>query len=205
MIPVYVINLHRDKDRLDRFIESCKCAKLQYVHRINAVDYKYNYPNTPEQCCARSHYLLWCKLLKDNVENAIICEDDCVFEDGFINNVNSILKTKIDFDIIYLHYRGPTLASDYNTLWKCGRYWNYCCTGTVCYLININAIKKLIQKQYMIPIDIYLHRTNLKIYVHTPTLVKHNDKGISHIEAYRGMKINREGDFEYMNEHASFI
>lgn len=200
MIPVYVINLKRSQDRLNQFIESCKSSKLQYFYKIDAIDYKYNYPNTPEQCCARSHYLLWCKLFRENVENAIICEDDCVFEDGFVNNVNNIMKTNVDFDIIYLQYRGPSLRSNHNTLWKCGGCeWNNYFTGMVCYLINRSAIKKLMQKQYMIPIDVYMHTIKMNIYVYTPTLARHSDKGMSYIEGYRGMIINKEGVSEKYN------
>jgi glycosyl transferase family 25 len=69
----------------------------------------YNYLSinefTPgELGCFLSHIIIWKKMINENITNALIFEDDCIFNINFSNKLESILKQELPlkFNILWL-------------------------------------------------------------------------------------------------------
>ena len=119
MIPVYVINLKHESDRMKNTLNECRKNGLTRVKRINAVYGKELKPreiekNSSFMCskfctfstigCAMSHKKAWETFLRSGNELGLIFEDDI-----YIDNINfkEELKKKLnnvpnDFDILFL-------------------------------------------------------------------------------------------------------
>lgn len=62
-----------------------------------------------EIAVALSHLSIWDKIIDENIQSALILEDDIYFENKFSSKLNSlwkeIIESKIEFDIIYLSFK----------------------------------------------------------------------------------------------------
>jgi GR25 family glycosyltransferase involved in LPS biosynthesis len=133
VLPIYVINLYRRSDRLEKFNNELNKYNLNY-ERFNAVDglhliiddnIKKLFPldiSTEEKKyeshrnrkgvlgCGLSHYKLWKKMLRDTKNDNdlwIIFEDDVRLEDDFnykFEEIYSNIKDKDDWSILFLGY-----------------------------------------------------------------------------------------------------
>ena len=106
-IPIFVISLVRAADRRARL----DAAGFQYTI-VDAVDGKnlsnYNYHlqdkahkflrgrkvSNNEIGCYLSHYNLWQKMVSENIEVALIFEDDAKWDDDFAKIINDIMALK---------------------------------------------------------------------------------------------------------------
>jgi glycosyl transferase family 25 len=119
-IKMYVINLKRRFDRLQKFYESVPFSK-EKIDVIYGFDGK-NYENESEEekiifnklskrlnpgekGCIISHIRIFKDIIKNNVPYAIIMEDDCIFCDDF-NNKFEILINEMPLDTKILYFGG---------------------------------------------------------------------------------------------------
>ncbi len=118
---VWVINLDRRKDRLDKFMKTNESVANR-VLRMPAFDGK-TLPLTPKLArlfaphdfkwkksvmgCALSHLAMWMKLVTDkpDIQSYLICEDDAVLDPKWKETWSSMMKEKAlpdDWDVVYL-------------------------------------------------------------------------------------------------------
>jgi len=121
---VYVINLDKDKERLQAFDAQMKKHKISYMRfpAINGTELGYEEGLTKtcnDFCtpgmkgCAMSHRAIWEDMLKNRYENVLIFEDDVtlsenfetVFRDGWD-------QLPTDYDIYFLGCHGTCENSD---------------------------------------------------------------------------------------------
>jgi glycosyl transferase family 25 len=87
-------------------------------NKIKNMSYNYNYFDyftKGEVGCFMSHLILWKKMIDEDIENAIIFEDDCVFNESFLPTMNKVLTEDIkkidDFLIIWI---GGKMVDNYS-------------------------------------------------------------------------------------------
>jgi GR25 family glycosyltransferase involved in LPS biosynthesis len=113
---VFVINLEKDKDRLQTFDEQMKKNHISY-DRFDAIlgskvlrderlsEYCNTFCTDAMKGCALSHRSIWEIMIEKGYENIIIFEDDIIvpetFDRDFSNVWNFLPK---DYDIVYLGY-----------------------------------------------------------------------------------------------------
>jgi GR25 family glycosyltransferase involved in LPS biosynthesis len=183
---IIIINLKRRKDKLDRMlsrITSLGLDKLFKIEVFEAVDGRNinqtwldnrgieiqpNYfdpfrgrgMTTGEIGCALSHYEVWKKIeTDDEIQSALILEDDAVFPDNFLDEIDYI-KTNVkpnDWELFYLSrkiirdekeevYYGNIVRPTFS-------YW------CLAYIVNKSGAEKLIKTDYLkklIPSDEYV-------------------------------------------------
>lgn len=195
---IFLINLKRRQDRLIFFknqynlklplniIEAVdgREINLQQLLEDNIIDdytidtikkpRKYHYELTHEGSigCYLSHYNIWNTLLTDENMNYLIFEDDSVFTNITLNEINYRLSLlPKDWDIYLLV--NPDYCYDKieftKNLYKVNRFFL-----TSAYIINTKGIKKIFNTHTIFPIkqqiDSYLSELaidfNLNIYIH---------------------------------------
>lgn len=122
-IPTFVINLKSREDRYLQIIKNLKEYSIFDINRIDAIngkslDYKNTniqfttlskYFSTPSMVgCFLSHKKAWQKIVDDNLDYALVLEDDCQFVNNFDQKVsdtlNELKQKKINWDLVYLGY-----------------------------------------------------------------------------------------------------
>src|SRR3990172_8149651 len=129
---IYVINLDKDKERLQKITENFKKYNLKF-NRFPAVYGKDLSKDeldneTTLLCrsilcnygvvgCALSHKTLWKKLVDDiNNDYYVILEDDATFDNNFVNILPKIEETLVKYDIDLLHlYCGGKVGCYFKT------------------------------------------------------------------------------------------
>ena len=130
--PIFVINLKKDTDRKDRIKNILRSRKLNF-NFIDAVDgnqltsneinsiYDKNMSlfrskrelKPSEIGCALSHLSIYKRMLKDDIEEAIILEDDIILNDNFERFSSSLNIFPRDWDLILLgHSDTPSGLTD---------------------------------------------------------------------------------------------
>lgn len=118
--------------------------------------------------CALSHYHIWLEIVKlvesDQLSskcNVMILEDDVIFNNNFVNNINNYFRQVSmhtpDYDMIYIHRKPLDVSNEYKisenlnkslkSYWTCG------------YILSYLGAKKLINSNYIdniIPVDEFL-------------------------------------------------
>jgi len=164
-IPIYYINLKKSVDRRLEIEKQLKIHSNTY-QRVGAVDgrrinkrideidnIKYNIPkkykyNKNEIGCLLSHIKTILQIEKDNIEYAMIIEDDMnfYFKNKWAETIETIIKnTPTDWNIIKLHHNNYNLLNKiYQNQYKYIKHiqvsqnWS---TGA--YLINKKGIREL--------------------------------------------------------------
>lgn len=133
-------------------------------NKISCCSYNHSFSNS-EYACALSHISIYEYMINNNIDKAIICEDD-VFPKNeqfskLISNIDAIYdKTK--FDILFINYLDKlvsfftkTIKFDNIFIKKigCGQLdWLFnrrrTCYLTSCYVLTCEGAKKLIDKAY---------------------------------------------------------
>ncbi len=179
LTKVYIINL---KDRIGKknyMLEQLKNLDNTFdVEFFEAVDgnkldetseYKFNVleswydPITNrsltkgEVGCALSHYTIWQKMVENNIENAIIFEDDIGIPIDFASTFNKLKsELPVDYDLFYLHRQQRTKnEKSYSENLNVANYSYWLCA----YMISNNCAKNLINTIYsnnLIPVDEYV-------------------------------------------------
>jgi GR25 family glycosyltransferase involved in LPS biosynthesis len=117
-IPVYIINLKQDTQRLSDTLRECREQKLINITRIDAVNGKelddseiqkvatFIGRNTATKSiigCAMSHIKTWETILENNNNIALIFEDDISLCNNFVDQLKSKLEAiPNDFDMLYI-------------------------------------------------------------------------------------------------------
>ena len=118
-------NTEKYNDIKDAFLNSINNNKT------NKNDYKYLYINNftqGELGCFVSHINIWKKIINEDIDQALIFEDDCIFNNNFNNRLSYILKNEM-----------PT---DYNILWLGGKMGDNYINNENIIISNNIAIKK---------------------------------------------------------------
>ena len=95
--------------------------------------------------CWQSHYIIWKKMVEENIDKLFIFEDDCSFVNDFkelYKNTLNLLKDK-EYDIIFLGYSGCSvdINNDFHlTPDGCPR-----CMHS--YILTQSGAKKLVEKE----------------------------------------------------------
>ena len=161
-INIFFINLDRSKDRYESIKKQINALDIKNCHRFAGVDgsiYKLTdienryFKNSDFDHniykgitgCALSHFNLWNLILDKQIKECIVLEDDIIFNNKFNNHLNSLLKIKEDYDLIFLYntienseknYKNNEIIPYKNLKW-------YGC-GATGYYINSNAAKYLV-------------------------------------------------------------
>lgn len=158
---IYVINLKKNQDRLEKFMENAKKANVK-VERFDAVygkELSKDHPDIlkyfvkdhgliPGQIgCALSHIKIWEDAIKNNYNNIIVFEDDAIIPEDFWDRFNQAYnELPKDWEMLLIGCCTCTGNTTNKTkLIKANSTGNWCTTG---YLININYCKKLIDRIY---------------------------------------------------------
>lgn len=185
---IFYINLAKRKDRNDHMISILKEQNLwDKSERIEAVygrDLTLNdikelvkenilkpkivseieqnqktYLSYPEIGCAVSHINIWKKMVKENIAEALILEDDATIANNFMANLNQQKKHyPKNYDIIFLGYNIQTFFrlrnSEYPNLKKTKNL-----NGTHGYLITYHGAKRLLEENFLPlekPFDVHI-------------------------------------------------
>ena len=111
---VYVINLEKEKERLNAFDTQMSKNRIKY-ERFNAIvgskvlnderltDYCNTFCTDGMKGCALSHRSIWEDVVKKGYQNVLICEDDAMISDSFDRDFqNSYYHIPKDYDVLYL-------------------------------------------------------------------------------------------------------
>jgi GR25 family glycosyltransferase involved in LPS biosynthesis len=104
-----------------------------------------------EIACILSHLKVWKEIVNQNLDNAIILEDDAVIQDDFLNNFNN-LNIPETADFVYLFVHPDTYQNNSCDMLQKG-YFTY---GSVGYWLNQQTAKDLINMfnhQINTPVD----------------------------------------------------
>ncbi len=100
--------------------------------------------------CYLSHYGIWKKMLDEEIEVALILEDDIVLLPDFNKKIKYYLKNAPkDWDIIPLGWKSIGDTKDIGSFVQLNQFFLL-----HCYLINIKAIKKMMP--YLFPIKLQI-------------------------------------------------
>lgn len=124
------------------------------------------------------HYEIWKDMSNNNIQNALILEDDALLSDNFVSLFNEYTKNiDKDYDIVWvgsccnLHTIGSSNLIKTNG--------SRCTHG---YLLNLKTVNKLIEnsKYNNYPVDFYfnyiINKFNLNNYWMEPDLISQNPK-----------------------------
>lgn len=109
-MKIFVINLDKDKDRLEYMSNSFKKYNFKNWERVDAV-YGKNLPDlekygkilNPSQIgCYKSHLKAYEKIIEQNLEYGVILEDDVTLTDWFPKLEEIIETVPKDFDVVWI-------------------------------------------------------------------------------------------------------
>ncbi|GKW17951.1 beta-1,4-galactosyltransferase [Pectobacterium carotovorum subsp. carotovorum] len=215
-MKTFVVNLEKDKNKKDQIQNECRKAKLDY-EIISAIDGRelndselsskvnpvsINYLSKGEIGCALSHQKIYKKILDDNIDYALILEDDVEISQDinqFLRDFLSV-KDKSKGDIFLLYPSGlKFLNRKINISHDCFFYEVYNSSCAHGYIISNKAAKKLIRinTPIILVADAWLwfyQISLLKVYALNKELVKAYDfdKRFSSIETERSLLLDRK-------------
>lgn len=156
--PVYIINLDKDVERMEKIHKECLKQNIEYK-KISAIYGKYlteqeikqntsmicnNICTLPSIGCGLSHIKTWNQIYEDGHEMAIILEDDSIFLKDIKQKFEKYRKQfPIDWELIYLGCNGACTKESYTTL-----EWLNLIAGT---LIGSSIFHKTISENIFIP------------------------------------------------------
>lgn len=172
---IYVINLKRNKDRLNVFMKRAKDAnvKVERFEAVNGKELPKNHPDivkyfiknhnlNPGQIgCALSHIKIWEDAIKNNYKNIIVFEDDAIIPVDFWNRFNKAYNNlPSDWKVSYLGLNWPHVKKINQNVSKVIYKKGTSNFGTHAMLINIDKISKLLAIKINVPIDIFIKNNN---------------------------------------------
>ena len=189
-IPIFLINLDRNKDRLEILSKRAKKLNLN-ITRFNAYDGSTINPNvlihkkllTPNHFlrkgqigCALSHYAVWQKI---NTDIALVLEDDVIIPDDFSQKLKNILQhLPQKWDLVFLggcNIKGKKINQLFIKPTHNYNRYNLCLHA---YLVNKKSIKRLNKHTIPLyrPIDSQLRDkfNKLNVYYVYPNIISQN-------------------------------
>jgi GR25 family glycosyltransferase involved in LPS biosynthesis len=177
---VFVINLDKDKERLQNFDSIMNNNQIKYnrfkavegskiLHDDRLTEYCNTFCTDGMKGCALSHKSIWDLMIKNNYKNVLVFEDDAVIDDNFDRNFQDVWNhLPKDFDIIYFGcVLGCSDDSVSNSIFK--KIMGYDneeinefvmttkgSAGTHCYMISLEGAKKFSDKPINFHIDIQI-------------------------------------------------
>ena len=152
-LPIFCVNLERSVERRKKMQKQFKKIKApaQFIKAFDGNDITQNlldrvgYKNQitkNELGCALSHLYLYEKIIAENIDMAIICEDDCKFNISYENIKKRLSLMPKDASICYLYTLVP-----YS---KVNKYFGlldirYDFFGTTCYIITKKCCENVLQ------------------------------------------------------------
>jgi GR25 family glycosyltransferase involved in LPS biosynthesis len=94
-----------------------------------------------------SHYLAWKHLVKSNLENLVVFEDDSLLKDNFVEKYNiAMINTPADFDVLSI-YVDPNQYGRFTEETKINKYiaTGYQDWSTLCYVVSRQGAEKLLK------------------------------------------------------------
>lgn len=176
---VYVINLDKDKERMNYMDKQCREHQINYVRfpAILGAKVEKDARLTPmceifctdgAKGCALSHHSIWEIMIKENLEKVLILEDDITFTKELESKLQIALRDVHQFDILYLcnaynpkdenmisHLAiqfGGIQPEDHTPLLKKTKGG----LGTAAYIIHRDFVRKIIDKPISQHIDYQL-------------------------------------------------
>jgi glycosyl transferase family 25 len=176
---VFLINLNINKDRLERAKSELsylgppysnferfeaiygKAKSDEEIFALTSISaYKtikegrslhYELPSKGAVGCALSHYTLWKRMVDENINNALIFEDDIICNTNTKEINEYIDNIPNDYGIAFLDHinNGGKPYTPINNYWLINNDTNIFVTSA--YVININGAKRLLSRAY--PID----------------------------------------------------
>ena len=139
-MKVLLINMDKDTERLERMKIRLKGIDFE---RVPGVEHDQGYIG-----CFMAHQKCWQKIVNENLESALILEDDVIFK-------REIFKTEIPTcDVYYLGY----IKAHY-------------IVGTHCYVVSLSGAKKLLDMKIDDHVDLAISRNSqLNIVLHHTSL-----------------------------------
>ncbi|XP_035039806.1 procollagen galactosyltransferase 2 [Hippoglossus stenolepis] len=182
---IYLINLRRRQDRRDRMLFSLNELEIDVKvvdavdgNALNSTDIKilgvdllpgYYDPfsgrtlTKGEVGCFLSHYFIWKEMVDEQMDKALVLEDDVRFQANFKRRVLRLLEelkqVELDWDIIYFGRKQVNPGSEkevenvHNLVYAGYSYW------TLSYAISLQGAQKLINAEplsKMLPVDEFL-------------------------------------------------
>ena len=200
-IPIFIINLKKDKAKKQHMQDLCNKQHLQ-VKFIEAVDGRklsqtqikkvYDKQQSikainreltkAEVGCALSHRKVYQKMLTENIQQAVILEDDIVFNQNFKQAMVLALKLPMDWQLLLLGYNAylnNPKRKEYLYKIQAILHWVISvplenAEGTYGYLINQTGVKILLTatEKLVMPIDSYTGDYRcIKVYTLSPKVV----------------------------------
>ena len=188
-MKIFIINLKRDSDKREKMKQKLDKLNINYEF-FDAIDgtntehggiytgwvdsYHNRYITKGEVGCSLSHYYIWENIINENIETAIILEDDVeVLDNNFIEKVENVDN---NYDLMYLSRKKITgeIEKPYNDdiVYAAPSYW--LCS----YTLSLSGAKKLKNNIFfnnIIPVDEYIP------YLYSNTYNKHLDNVYSEI------------------------
>jgi GR25 family glycosyltransferase involved in LPS biosynthesis len=198
----FLINLERRPDRLYNFNNKTPIKEYSLIYGFDGLNTenitdretieklaKFNNLRKGEIGCFMSHIHIFEKIVEENIDNALIMEDDCIFCDNFYQIFEKVYKYSFLYDILYLGGRFlPNYVMKSNNFIQCNDnivqhnykkdyiFNNNNLNGedldfrfdtdrtTSCYIISKSAAKKLLDvfnksELIVIPIDFWIIET----------------------------------------------
>jgi len=179
---VFVINMEKDKDRLETFDNCMKENKIVY-ERFNGIDgtkvtrderlteYCNTFCTDGMKGCALSHRSLWDVMVKYGYKNIMVFEDDAIIDKDFDKRFNHVWNDlPKDYDIMYFGCTfGCTDKSVANSVYK---FWKLIETeqvndtiytskggmGMHGYMLSLEGAKKFVTKPIGFHVDTQIYR-----------------------------------------------
>lgn len=211
-VKVFVINMERSTERRKYILDECKRHNLEPIlfkaidgnalseQQLNemTLDYEINGLTKGEIGCSLSHIGVYRKIVDENINLALILEDDVILNDNISDAINeiSVFNDSTDKPFVYFLPKVKSYVENrkiklpsitlYDT-WDDG--WDAC--G---YIINYKAAKRL--SNYLYPVRFqadewryFKYATNIKIYCVVPALVCRNHSNSTMVEREQMLKI----------------
>ena len=194
-MKIYIINLRKDIEKKNRIKNRLDFLKIKYEF-FDAIDgkqishkgiytgwcdtYNNRYVTKGEVGCSLSHYYIWEKIINENIEKAIILEDDVeILDKHFIEKVNNVTEF---YDLLYLSRKKITGEVEKSI----NEEINICSTSywLCAYCITIECARKIkndIFYNNIIPVDEYLP------YLYSNMYNKHLDNIYSNIPKIKSL------------------
>lgn len=179
-IPAFYINLNHSVYRKNRFLKESAPTYFKNLARfegvvgknlsikdINLTDNAKNsiinkYRKTGDDMgtmgalgCTMSHLGLWKKIVDDNLNYALIFEDDSDIANSNCESIGKLNLSEIDFDVLLLH-RNQAIEDDGQKFAKVKKFF-----GTYAYMITKKGAQKLLDHAFPIneQIDAYMSQS----------------------------------------------
>jgi len=174
---IFIIHLERERFRKENIMQQFQKENITDYEFIRAVDgqndnlEKYNISVIPDWVepysskimtkgeigCSLSHYNVWKRIVEEELNNALILEDDIVLCDHFSQNIEKKREeiSNINYDLLYLGRTPlkPETQTDPIIIPK----YSY---GTHAYILSLSGAKKLLNSNYLqnlLPVDEFLN------------------------------------------------